>query len=335
MPENYPEDNFQRKRLTVVIEGPSAEVDRINADIAGVLGDVAASSDVSVEAYNQPIIPPGPSWVRQSKATYSRGLVLERNYHSPTGIAPELYTWVEDPEIGEWVAVISSGNMVAFGAEKMQSADSAEVAHSRYHRFFSRVANYHRYHAAKDENYVLFDEPKNPGNRHLPVPGIRVNGSLELLRKLKTGGIGDYKMSTQQRGIRGVGPITIGSFEEYLEELFPAVDISLATSELDLDLLDRMLRRSEKRGKVWSWVVEQAVGTAFTITGGYRSNLPPSGSRLYLINLQALGLIDRRPTDSYAMSPHPQYYPFVKLQDSRWEDLRNLLIEHSAMPEAA
>lgn len=330
MPEDNPENNPERKRLIIELEGPSTGIARVGAQITDAVGGITSANNVSVQVHAEDVIRTKPAWTNQTKVTYTPDLNREHGRDASGWISPELFTWVEDPQTGAQVAVITGSNMVAFGAEKMQSSDPEDSVQSRYHRFFSRVTNYYRRHEADNENYVLFDEPK-AGRKHLPTLGIRVNSSLELLRRLKTGDIGDYKMTIRQHGIRGVGDVAVGSFEEYLDELFPVVDISLATSDLDLDLLSRMLNRSEKRGTVWSWVVQQEVGTAFNLTGSSRSNLPPRGARPHLINLQALGLIDRRPAAPHSYKP--QRYPFIKLQDSRWKDLERLLTERGEMPE--
>ncbi len=334
-----PEDNPEKKRLVVDISGPPAEVDRINDRITEVIGDVA-SEEVSIEVLAQPInkevpaelsVRSEPSWVGQNKATYTRGLSRKYRADMMLPVAPELYTWVEHTETGQ-IAVISKHNMADFSASKQQIDDPAAPMQTRYQNFFSRLVSYQSYRADEGDDYVLLAEGKRPGEPFVRPLGIKVNGSLELLRRLKSADIGEHKWSDEKQ-IKGIGPVMIDAFEEYCEELFPGVDVSLASQELDLDFMNRLLDRSERRTRVWAWAVRQEVGLKFKAAGTVASNSPPTGnSNPYLDNLSALGLIDRRPEEPRQPA---RYYPYEKMRDSRWADLEKLMIERGGIPEPA
>lgn len=334
-----PEDNPEKKRLVVDISGPVAEVDHINERITEVLGDIA-SGEVSVEVSAQPIEPgvstgspvrSEPSWVGQKKATYTKNLSRKYRADMMLPVAPELYTWVRRTDTGQ-IAVISKNNMAGFSASKQQIDDPTAPMQTRYQNFFSRLVSYQGYRADAGDDYVLFAEDKRPGEPFIRPLGIKVNGSLELLRRLKSADIGDYKWAGEKQ-IKGIGPVMIDAFEEYCEELFPGVDVSLASQELDLDFMDRLLDRSERRKEVWAWAIRQSVGLRFKAAGSVAPNSPPTGSpNSYLDNLRALGLIDRRPNNPRQSASD---YPYEKMRDSRWIDLETFMIERGDIPETA
>lgn len=325
------EDNPEKKRLLIEFNGPAAEIDRINAGIIDSIGDLAVPGSVSVEISNRTVATP-PSWVNQPKAEYTQQLSRRYSSEDTSRIATELFTWVEHPETGESVAVITKHDIADFAATKQQTTDPTEPMQTRYQDFFGRLASYHHSRADENDDYVLFAKDKRPGEYLTRPLGIKVNGSLELLRRLKAADIGEHKMAIMQKGIRGIGPIMVNAFEEYLEELFPTVDVSLATQELDLELLGHMLDKSQKRAKVWSWLIEREVGSRFIASVGSAEISPRiKGANRYFINLQALGLIDRRPTGPYSIKP--QFYAYEKMQDSRWLDLQHLMVERGYMPE--
>lgn len=323
MSNSNPETNPAKKVLLVEIEGPLNEVDQIKAGIEEAADNVAAEG-IKMEM-NERIIEPRP--YNPQRADFTPGLTRFRGALLP--LDPSLCTWERTPDNG-YISIITKQDLKDFSQKKLlRPSKDATMG-----RFFNALVSSRNYHSVVGDAYLYPDSPRERFDKLDESTGIKTNSALDLLRKLRLNRIGG-RFRNGKSNIINVGKISIDIYEQYCTALFPGVDMSLATKELDLELMDTLLKRSEKRREVWGWVVRLAVGERFNSTRGsesYRDYQPPAGASTFLINLQALGLIDRRLSSPYGVRIQA---PFEKLYDSRWSDLEKLMIERGDMPEPA
>lgn len=313
----------------VMVKGPVEEVDLVKDAIDGAIGNLVASDTVSVETAEREIAHRTPTARAVNHNEYSSGQLVRKRGEITQAVPPELLSWEKDESSGGYIAVIKKHNLTDFYRDRLGHS----TGDSTPGRFFNALV----YHGDKNQEMgELYLYPSDVEARQSVKPEeiyIKASSSLEILRRLKHQKIGSNPNRT---GLWTVGPVSVDLFEKYCESLFPGVDIDLATRELDHDLLEKLLNRSQKRAKVWSWAVERTVGSAFRaqevsdITADVM--IAPNEAGNYLHNLQALGFIDRRPQIPY-MGSHD--YPFEKLPDSRWEDLKELLISRGEMPDTS
>jgi hypothetical protein len=233
---------------------------------------------------------------------------------------------------GPQVAIIDQDNLVDFAAIR----DPALLENETPQRFFKGVTRYFA-QTPEGNDYVLFDGRKE--EKRNEALGIKVESALDLLRRLEQDPANET-VSAPAIEVPSVEGAEINLFEAYCRMIFPRVDIGLATQELDLTKLDKMLAQSKLRPQVWGWVGAQAVGTGFW-GDDIRRATGVDNANFHLTYLRMRGLIDRKPSGpaSYRGSEDliTPNWSLRKLFDHRWVGLNQLLVQHGALeaPDAA
>lgn len=228
----------------------------------------------------------------------------------------ELFTWTEDPDTGRHVPVITWENTYAF---KNGGGSTRRVQRSRATRFFHGVMDRSISDIDMDDGgYIMF----GPLERGIYPASIRVIRSLELLRKLKNGQIGEEK-SDGTVGIKGVGETGIEYFERYCATIFPGVNISKVTQQFDSENLRRMLDYSPRRAHAWRFIGESAVGDTFT-ANSVTAGVDVHNGYNWLNALQEMGYIAQLPEYPSTDLTSTRRMPFVRLHDDRWDKLNEL-----------
>jgi hypothetical protein len=259
-----------------------------------------------------------------AQATTVEADIYEDVTNGSTVRQPGLFTWAEDPDTEDHISVITWENVNAFEGG---GGDSVRSRKNRATRFFNGVTRRSIANIDMDDGgYMLFAVPEG---KDFPVKSLRVIRSLELLRKLKNEEIGEQK-SDGTVGLKGLSSAGLEFFERYCTALFPRVDVAQATQNLDTESMDRLLARSSRRVKIWSWVGEQATGHTFI--GNMAANeagIAEDQSKLH--DLEKMGYITRFPRYPSTRIHRDMNFrgvPYVKLHDDRWDVLNGLLAEH-------